>query len=73
MGIITVNINIANIGSDTGPFDVSDNYKGLLLQNVSIENMRSGISVNVNEIATQIIVQSKGICNNSITIPIQNI
>ena len=71
MGIITVNINIANIGSDTGPFDVYDNYNGLILTNVPLQNIQSGINVDVNEIATEITVVSKGICNNSISIHIQ--
>ena len=71
MGIITVNININNVGTDTGPFDIYNDYNGLTLSDVSKQELIDGISVNVREQATEIIVVSKGICSNSLTIPIQ--
>jgi len=70
MGIITVNIVVNNIGADTGPFDIYDNYTGLLITNVSKQDLLSGVSLDIRENATQITVVSKGICNNNLVVPI---
>lgn len=71
MGIITVYINLNTVGSDTGPFDVYDNYTGLILSNISRQELINGLAVDIREQASQIEIVSKGICNNNIIIPIQ--
>ena len=70
MGIITVNITVNNIGSDTGPFDIYDDYTGLLATNLSKEDLISGFTIDIDDAASQIRVCSMGICNNILLVPI---
>ena len=70
MGIITVYITVNNIGADTGPFDLYDNNQKLIATNISQEDLISGVSLDIKDTTTQISIFSKGICNNSLNVPV---
>jgi len=63
-------INIDEIGTDSGPFTISDNVLGVLVTGVSRTSLLGGYTVNSDTTATQITVTSTGACNDSTVIEI---
>ena len=70
MGIITVNITVNNIGTDTGPFDLYDNNQKLIAANITKADLASGLTIDIKDTVTEISIYSKGICNNSLNVPV---
>ena len=70
MGIITVNITVNNIGTDTGPFDLYDNNQKLIATNITKADLASGLTIDIKDTVTEISIYSKGICNNSLNVPV---
>jgi hypothetical protein len=63
-------INIDEIGTDSGPFTISDDVLGVLDTNVPRTSLLGGYAVNSDTTATQITVTSTGPCNDSTVIEI---
>jgi hypothetical protein len=70
MPTVAVNINLSLIGTDAGPFTVSDNVSGVLATGVPRTSLLANYVVNADDTATQITVTSTGVCTSTITIPI---
>ena len=65
-----VTINIAQIGTDSGPFTISDDVLGVLATNVPRTSLLGGYIVNSDTTATQITITSTGVCTDTVTIGI---
>ena len=50
MGLVLVNIIVTTIGKDAGPFDIYDDYSGLVDINISKEELLSGIQLYINQL-----------------------
>lgn len=70
MPTISVYVNLSTIGTDAGPFTISDNVSGVLVTGVSRVSLLANVEVNADTTATEITVTSTGLCTNSIIIPI---
>jgi len=70
MPTIAVNINLSSIGTDAGPFTISDNVSGVLASGVPRTSLLANYVVNADTTATQITVTSTGVCESTINIPI---
>lgn len=70
----TILITLTLAGTDTGPFDLfsnADGYSAPFASGVSKISLTSGyLATTVADAATTIRVTSKGVCTNSIDIPI---
>ena len=70
MPTIAVNINLSSIGTDAGPFTISDNVSGVLASGIPRTSLLANYVVNADTTATQITVTSTGVCGSTLTIPI---
>jgi hypothetical protein len=70
MPTIAVNINLSSIGTDAGPFTISDNVSGVLATGIPRTSLLANYVVNADTTATQITVASTGVCGSTLTIPI---
>ena len=70
MPTIAVNINLSSIGTDAGPFTISDNVSGVLASGVPRTSLLANYVVNADTTATQITVTSTGVCTSTVNIPI---
>jgi hypothetical protein len=70
MPTIAVNINLSSIGTDAGPFTISDNVLGVLASGIPRTSLLANYVVNADTTATQITVSSTGVCGSTLTIPI---
>ena len=70
MPTIAVNINLSSIGTDAGPFTISDNVSGVLASGVPRTSLLANYVVNADTTATQITVTSTGVCATTLTFPI---
>jgi hypothetical protein len=70
MPTIAVNINLSSIGTDAGPFTISDNVSGVLASGVPRTSLLANYVVNADDTATQITVTSTGVCTSTVNIPI---
>jgi hypothetical protein len=70
MPTVAVNINLSSIGTDAGPFTISDNVSGVLASGIPRTSLLANYVVNADDTATQITVTSTGVCTSTITIPI---
>ena len=70
MPTIAVNINLSSIGTDAGPFTISDNVSGVLATGIPRTSLLANYVVNADTTATQITVTSTGVCGSTLTIPI---
>ena len=70
MPTIAVNINLSSIGTDAGPFTVSDNVSGVLATGIPRTSLLANYVVNADDTATQITVTSTGVCATTLTFPI---
>jgi hypothetical protein len=70
MPTVAVNINLSSIGTDAGPFTISDNVSGVIATGISRTSLLANYVVNADDTATQITVTSTGVCTSTITIPI---
>lgn len=57
-----VTIQVDTIGTDCGPFTISDNVIGTLASGVTRTNLIDGYIVNADETATSVTVTSTGVC-----------
>jgi hypothetical protein len=65
MATIPVTVQVNTIGADCGPFTIADNVTGTITSGVSRTTLLSGIVVNADDTASQIIVSSAGVCTGS--------
>jgi hypothetical protein len=70
MAVQTVLVTVSSIGTNAGPFTISDNVLGILVTGVSAAQLLAGILVNSDVTATSILVVSDAPCNTSLSIPI---
>ena len=70
MPTVAVNINLSSIGTDAGPFTISDNVSGVLATGIPRTSLLANYVVEADDTATQIIVTSTGLCTTTIIIPI---
>jgi hypothetical protein len=70
MAVQTVLVTVSSIGTNAGPFTISDNVLGVLVTGVSAAQLLDGVFVNSDVTATSISVVSDAPCNTSLSIPI---
>jgi hypothetical protein len=70
MAVQTVLVTVSSIGTNAGPFTISDNVLGVLVTGVSAAQLLAGVFVNSDVTATSISVVSDAPCNTSLSIPI---
>ena len=70
MPTVAVNINLSSIGTDAGPFTISDNVSGVLATGIPRTSLLANYVVNADDTATQITVTSTGVCTTTLIIPI---
>ena len=70
MAVQTVLVTVSSIGTNAGPFTISDNVLGILVTGVSAAQLLAGVLVNSDVTATSILVVSDAPCNTSLSIPI---
>ncbi len=61
-------LQLSSAGTNTGPFDISDSLSNIISLNVPKATLLTGNTYSVNVNATYVVIQSNGICNNSINI-----
>jgi hypothetical protein len=67
-----VYIKLAKSGPNVGPFVIYDNLGNLIAANVSMKDLIEGIVYPVDEDASRVLVESKGRCKFTKSIPIDN-
>jgi hypothetical protein len=70
MAVQTVLVTVSSIGTNAGPFTISDNVLGVLVTGISAAQLLAGVLVNSDVTATSILVVSDAPCNTSLSIPI---
>jgi hypothetical protein len=73
MPTTSVTIQINTIGTDAGPFTITDDVLGTLATNVTRLQLLGGYVVNADETATEVTVTSAAPCSSSIVIPIDSV
>lgn len=69
-----VTITISTIGTDCGPFTITDNVIGTIASGVTRSNLLSGYVVNTDDSASSVTVTSTGVCaGTNLSIPINDI
>lgn len=63
-------VTIASIGTDAGPFSISDNVLGVIAVGVTRAELLAGYVVSTDVNSTVINVQSTGLCTTSLNIPL---
>ena len=63
-------VTISSIGTDAGPFSISDNVLGVIASGVTRAELLAGYVVSTDVNSTVINVQSTGVCTTSINIPL---
>jgi len=71
MATVAVTIQFQSIGTDEGPFDITDNVLGPLVSGITRDQLLAGYAVNADTTATQITVTSTSFCATVVNIPIQ--
>jgi len=61
-------VTLSSIGTDAGPFSISDDVLGVIASGVSRAQLLAGYDVNTDVTSTVISVQSTGLCTNSLNI-----
>ena len=64
-------VTISSIGTDAGPFNISDNLLGVIASGVTRTQLLAGFNVNTDVNSTVITVASTGICTNTLDIFLQ--
>ena len=70
MPVQTVLVTVSSIGTNAGPFSISDNVLGIIATGVSAAQLLAGFFVNSDVTATSILIESDPPCNTSLSIPI---
>ena len=71
MATTPVTITVDTVGTDCGPFTITDDVLGTLASGVTRTNLIDGYVVNADETATEVTVTSGGVCSGTdLAIPI---
>lgn len=69
----TISLKLKNSGSLIGPFDIKDDKSNLLGENVTREEVITGISYVVSDSVMNVVISSKSGCERSLIFPVENI
>jgi hypothetical protein len=69
----TISIRLTQSGSNTGPFDIYDQFGNLIAEGVSKKTLARGVSYIVDNNVTIITIKSTGKCRSEKSVNVENI